>query len=135
MQVDEAGKGKTKCEHKIELQYHMLPVMSSAPSGRLRALSAYSLRVPECLLTVNSVEGVGIFFVGRLWSTDDLQHGALRLRAPASSLRSSLSSPFVLAPPPLVLRDPSKETNSKKLDSLGTWPSFASRSDLEVVMD
>lgn len=24
--------------------YHMLPVMSSAPRGRLRALSAYSLR-------------------------------------------------------------------------------------------
>lgn len=24
--------------------YHMLPVMSSAPSGRLRALSAYSFR-------------------------------------------------------------------------------------------
>lgn len=32
------------------------------------------------LLTVYSMEGVGVFFVGGLWSADDLQHGALRLR-------------------------------------------------------
>lgn len=30
-------------------------------------------------LTVYSVEGVGLFFVGSLWSADDLQHRALRL--------------------------------------------------------
>lgn len=28
-------------------------------------------------LTVYSVEGVGLFFVGSLWSADDLQHRAL----------------------------------------------------------
>lgn len=44
-------------------------------------------------------------------------------------------SSWVLPPPARgPLRDPSKETNSKKLDSLGICPSFASRSDLEVVM-
>lgn len=32
------------------------------------------------LLTVHSVEGICFFFVGGLWSADDLQHGALRLR-------------------------------------------------------
>lgn len=117
---------------KIWQQYHMFPVMSSAPSGRLRALSAYSLRGLSpgdtnrlflchlrldykldkwtediirwqnllhtvCLfggirlasdhrckgiflkLTVHSMEGVGLFFVGGLWSADDLQHGALWL--------------------------------------------------------
>lgn len=32
------------------------------------------------MLTVDSMEGVRLFFVGGLRSADDLQHGALRLR-------------------------------------------------------
>lgn len=45
----------------------------------LTAIICKYVIIQEWLLTVYSMEGVGIFFVGSLWSADDLQHGALRL--------------------------------------------------------
>lgn len=68
---------KVNCINSSSLLRDVTPV-SFSPAQNKYFLS--SLIVQEWLLTVNSVEGVGIFFVGSLWSTDDLQHGALRLR-------------------------------------------------------